>query len=102
MFTQLKKDQSGLILVTVLIIILTMTIFAIGVLSINIGEVIKIEGLSDGIIAEELARKYYWWAYYNVLASNSYTETIQGRTYTINISWTPPPPPQNVVINVLY
>ena len=102
MFKQLRKVESGIVLVTVLVMILVMTIFALSILSINVTEVSKIEDLSDSLVAKALAEKYYWWAYYNVLSGNNFTELIQNRTYTINISWTAPPPPQNVIINVVY
>jgi len=56
MFRQLKNDNSGVILATVLIIIVAMTILMMATVSINTTEVQKLESFADDFIAEKISR----------------------------------------------
>ncbi|MFA5088333.1 MAG: hypothetical protein WC552_04800 [Candidatus Omnitrophota bacterium] len=97
-----RKNQSGIVLATVLIIVMGMIIIAISIVSINVSEVSTVTSLAQSITAEELAKMYYWQTYYNnALYPDGYTESVQidGRTYDVSIDRSSPP---NISIHVSY
>ena len=108
MFKQLKKNRSGIILITVLIISLVMAILAIGILSLNVTQVMTGEDVTRSMTAEYFGRMLLWMIYSNNLSgrpiSDSAVETIGGTTYSANIIAIPNPPNPtryNIIINYL-
>ena len=83
MFRQLKKNNSGVILVTVLIMTLVMSILAIGILSMNVSQVMTSEDVKRSLVAEYFARKVLWTIQANVFngllpIASSVNEVIDG------------------------
>ena len=104
MFRPLKKNNSGIILVTVLIMVLVMSILAIGILSFNVGQVMTSENVKRGLVAEYFARKILWTIQANVLnglpIATSANEIIDGVTYTANIvAGAGQPTPYNIIVS---
>ena len=106
MFSQLRKNRSGVILVTVLVISLVMAILAIGILSLNVTQVMTGEDVSRSMVAEYFGRMLLWMVYSNNISgqpiSTSASETIDGTVYTAQIIETPNPPNPtryNIIIN---
>src|SRR3989338_10389973 len=90
MFRQLKKNNSGVILVTVLIMTLVMSILAIGILSMNVSKVMTSEDVKRSLVAEYFARKVLWTIQANVFngllpIASSVNEVIDGVIYSANI-----------------
>jgi len=102
MFKELQKNRKGFVLVLVLGIIAIMIIMAVSIVGINVTEVMQLEDVADNLVAEELAKKYYWRKYYNILVPNSYTEVVGGRQYVIEIEIPAGPEPRNIIVNVTY
>lgn len=94
MFTQLRKNRSGIILVSVLVISLVMAIIAVGILSLNVSQVMTGEEVTRSIVAEYFGRMLLWMIYYNNLSgrpiSGSATQTVDGTVYTATITEFPP------------
>lgn len=94
MFTQLRKNRTGIILVSVLVISLVMAIIAVGILSLNVSQVMTGEEVTRSIVAEYFGRMLLWMIYYNNLSgrsiSGSATQTIDGTVYTATITESPP------------
>ena len=93
---------------TVLIISLVMAILAVGILSLNVSQVMTGEDVTRSIVAEYFARMILWMIYYNNLAnrpiSSSATQTLDGTTYTaaITAKTIPPATTVNYTISVNY
>lgn len=107
MFRQLRQNESGIILVTVLIISLVMAIIAVSILSLNVSQVMTGEDVTRSMVAEYFGRMILWMIYYNNLAnrpiSSSATQTLDGTTYTATITETIiPGNPTNYAITVNY
>lgn len=90
MFKQLRKNKSGIILITVLIISMVMAIIAVGILSLNVSQVMTGEDVTRSIVAEYFGRMILWMIYYNSMSgqpiSSSAQQTIDGTTYTAAIT----------------
>ena len=103
MFKQLQKNKNGIILVTVLIISLVMAIIAVGILSLNVSQVMTGEDVTRSMVAEYFGRMLLWMIYYNNLSnhpiSSSATQILDGTVYTAIIDQ---PNPGNYVITVNY
>lgn len=105
MFKQLRKNESGVILVTILIISLVMAILAVGILSLNTSQVMSGEDLRRSIVAEYYGKMILWSIYANRLRNPSATiatfasTVIDNTTYNAYIS---EPTPTNFVIVVNY
>jgi hypothetical protein len=93
MFMALKKisgDESGIIMITVLVLILVMTVVAIGVLGVNISQVSTSESVVDNIKAEQLAIGAFYQYHQQQVEGQSglspTTETLDGKTFTIGVT----------------
>ena|SRR3989338_8289966 len=89
MFRNLKDDNSGIVLVTVIVMVLVMMIFSIGILGLNVSQVTTGEREVERIQAQQLAMGGWWVAYSNLYAGGnpdgtSVAETLDGKTFTIN------------------
>jgi Tfp pilus assembly protein PilX len=93
MFSSLKKlrnDESGVIMVTVLVVVLIMTVVAIGILGVNISQVSTSESVVDNIRAEQLAiGAFYQYHQQQVDGQNGLSPTTEtfpdGKTFTISV-----------------
>ena len=105
MFRQLKKNNDGVILVTVVIISLIMAMLAIGILSINTTQVKSGEQIKRDMIAELFARMVYWEIQANSIngfaIASQVTRSINNHDYVadISIGSTGTPPALNIVIS---
>jgi Tfp pilus assembly protein PilX len=88
MFRQLKTE-SGIVLITVLLMVMVMMIMAVGILSQSMTEVKVLEDIIHQKQARKLAEEAYWRVYYeNVIMNTSYIRTVPdpgGIPYTVNI-----------------
>ena len=89
MLRQFKHKPSGVVLVTVLMVIVVMIIFTIGLLSRSVTQTVSAEKQVDRIRAEQFVKGVFWQVYAN-LADNlpiatSVTQTIDGKVYTASI-----------------
>ncbi|MFA5060223.1 MAG: hypothetical protein WC676_06300 [Candidatus Omnitrophota bacterium] len=83
-----KNNKSGIVLITVVIIIFTLMILAVGLLSTNTNQALMSQHQIDRIKAEQLAKGAFWYNYHNLTASAGAlppppTETMDGKTYSI-------------------
>ena len=110
MFKQLRKNEKGVIYITVLMIILVMMILVISVISMNVNEVMLAENEVNRIRAEMLAFGMLAVTFANQ-ASNSASNYISnvyifdGRTYNVTSVVGPATGPYNtntLTINVSY
>lgn len=104
MFRQLKKNESGVVLVTIIIISMVMAILAIGMLSLNSSQVRSSEQIKRDMIAEMFARMVYWEAQANNLNGlnvvNQVQRVINTTTYTADITvGTDMPPSLNIIVS---
>ena len=94
MFVSLKKlrnDNSGVIMVTVLVMVLIMTVVAIGILGVNISQVSTSESVVDSIRAEQLAIGAFYQYHQRQIegVGNALNpEIIDNKTYTISMNIT--------------
>jgi len=102
MFKQLQNNESGIILITVLIIIFILMLLAVSKLSIEVTEVQQLEDLAGKTIAKELALLYYWRVYYNSNYPIEHIDYISGRQYNTYINVIVNTPVNNIIINVVY
>ncbi len=107
MFRPLKKNDSGIVLVTVLIMVLVMSILTIGILGLNVSQVLTSEDVKRSLVAEYFARKILWTIQANILnnllpIASSASEVIEGVVYTANIITGIPvegePTPYNIIV----
>lgn len=91
MFKNLRQNESGVILFTVLAIIMVMGIFTLAIISINVSEVKTEERQIRRLQAEQFAQGVFWLAYSNLTDGSSnphgqtMTQTIDGKTFTATI-----------------
>ena len=87
---KLLKSESGVILVTVIIITTILLILAYSVMSINSSQSISNLNQVNRIKAEQLAQGAFWVSYMTLItggsAPSSVTETMDGKSYTAVIS----------------
>jgi len=105
MFRQLKKERSGVVLITVLIMIMVMMVMAISIVSVNVSQVKTVEDVSDNLTMEAVAKGYYWKVYFNQIQKPGgiYCETVGGREYVVTVVINSDPPPNpNVSIDVTF
>ncbi len=81
------KNESGIILVTVIILIMILSIVAIGVLSLNVSQLKTSSSVVDTIKAEQLATGLFYQDYQRRLDGTGTIPaspiTIDGKAYTI-------------------
>ena len=88
MLKNLKKNEQGVVFVTVLIVILTTMVLAVSALSLNISQIkstenelkyIQARTLADGGLFQILSTQFVG----TPITSNTYTETVGDTTFTI-------------------
>ena len=88
-FRRLRQDNSGVIMVTVLLLVLVITVVAIGILGINISQVSTSQSVVDNIKAEQLAiGAFYQYHQQQIEGLNGLTPspaTLDGKIFTINL-----------------
>ena len=114
MLRDLKKNNEGLVLVTVLMIIIVMLVLSTTMLSLNISQVMTTETEVKRIQAETLARGVLSYAFFNQMADpasqqTSYgvpSETLDNVEYTISATRDTSPSgiygTNPVIINISY
>ena len=100
MFRNLHTNESGLMLVTVLIMTIIMITLAIGLLGLNVGQVTTSEREVERIQARQLAIGSWWMAYSNLYTGGNPEGTGQhtfpdGKTFTITTDMQGPGPGQS-------
>ncbi len=87
----LLKNESGMILVTVILLVITLSVVAIGIMSLNISQASSSKSVVDSVIAEQLATGLFYQQYQQkfdggtaTLSNTVVITTPDGdRTYTI-------------------
>ena len=93
MFLSLRKirqDNSGVIMVTVLVLVLVMSVVAIGILGVNISQVSTSQSVVDTIKAEQLAMGAFYQYHQRrieglVTNSSPIPISLDGKTYTVGV-----------------
>ena len=85
-----KDNQSGVVMLTVLMVIVVMVIFTIGLLSRSVTQTVSAEKQVERIRAEQFVKGVFWQVY-STLADGkapqaTYTDTIGGKTYTATVT----------------
>ncbi len=93
MFKILKTNESGVILLMVMGIIMVMGIFTLSIVSLNVGEVKKGEQQIRRLQVEQIVQGAFWIAYSNLYSGinpdgQQVPVTIDGHTYTAQITLT--------------
>lgn len=92
-----KERESGIVLITVVIMSLILMIFAVSLLSINANQFYAVQHQIDRIKAEQLSKGAFWFAYMNNFSNRDPAnaanwppaETLDNKRYTMNIIVTP-------------
>ncbi len=85
---KLRNNNSGMILIAVSVLTLSMMIITIGIISLGTSQSISNQHQVDRIKADQLATGAWWFQYENQVKGTSATLTSQsldGKTYTISI-----------------
>lgn len=85
---KIHTNNSGVIMITVLVLVLVMSVVAIGVLGINISQVSTSASVIDNIKAEQLAIGAFYQYHQRMLDANGVApppEVIDGKTYNVSI-----------------
>ena len=95
MLRQLKTDKQGIVFVTVLLIIIVMMIVTITIVSLNVSQVLRTTGEIKHVQAQYLALGAIPYMYTNQWSTNpdssmTYTETLDGRIFTVTANLTSP------------
>ena len=92
MFQSLKKlrhNNSGIIMVTVLVLVLIMTVVAIGILGVNISQVSTSQSVVDSIKTEQLAiGAFYQYHQQQIEGMNNLAPTqvnLDDKTYEVTV-----------------
>jgi Tfp pilus assembly protein PilV len=97
---KIRDDNSGVIMITVLVAVLVMTVVAIGILGVNITQVSTSASVVDNIKAEQLAigafYRYHQQKIEGLNGALPTTEVIDNQTYQIDIVETAGIGPNNV------
>ena len=117
MFLQLRKgsDNSGVILIIVMIILLVMATFSVGIFSQSMSQTKTSRSQVDDIVAEQLAKGVFFSSYNSQDVesgvginhpqnSNGVTYNLNGRIYTVNTLsvWDPTTNLYNTSFNLGY
>lgn len=86
---KIKNDESGMVMIVVIMVTIIIMVYSIGILSRGASQVISSEDQVDRIKAEQLAIGAYAKAYSDAAGGNvlpgSITETLDNKTYTVNV-----------------
>ncbi|MCK5580371.1 MAG: hypothetical protein KAJ18_03770 [Candidatus Omnitrophica bacterium] len=101
-----KKDKSGIILVTVILMSIILSIVAIGIMSTYVSQVKSTSSVIQDIKAEQLATGLFYQYHQQQLDGNGTSPasvTMDGRTYSISLTNTNPggTPNSTNLINVV-
>ena len=89
---RLKDKPSGIVLVTVLLVIVVMIIFTIGLLSRSVTQTVSSEKQIDRIRAEQFAKGIFWQVYMNEANGGTVpngtiftSPTLDGKTFNATV-----------------
>lgn len=106
--TGLTKE-SGVILVTVVVLIIILSIVAIGIMSLNVSQIKTSASVVDSVVAEQLATGVFYQDYQRRIDGTGSTptnEVIGNKTFTISrgadVNGTGPNSTNQVQINITY
>lgn len=113
MFRQLKGNNSGVVFVTVLMVIIVMAILTVSMISLNVSHTVIAENEAKRVKAETLAAGGLSYFLSNQLGPNpsnsityNYCDTLEGVRYRVSITRTASgvgnPPPFNLNVSVNY
>ena len=88
---KMKNNESGMVLITVLMVVLCMMILSLGIFSQGITQTAMVQDQADNIKTYELAqgrsaRIYTDLSYAGITQTGDFTETLDGKAYMINIA----------------
>ena len=89
MLRQLKMNQSGMVLVTVLMVAVVMIVLSVGILNRSMTQSLSSEDAVRRIQAEQLAKGAAWLSYQRIhdgIALSDVTVTLDNRTYTADVN----------------
>ncbi len=90
MLRKRKSDESGMVMIVVLMVTIIIMVYSIEILSRGASQVISAEDQVDKIKAEQLAMGAYAKAYSDAASGaaipTSFTETLNNKTFTVNVS----------------
>ena len=89
MIRMLKKNNDGMVLVTVLMVVVVMMIITIGILSRSSTQAVSAEKQIDRIKAEQFLKGFFWNVYANLangLPIKNQTTVIDGKTYIAQVT----------------
>ena len=79
-------DQAGIVLVTTVIMVLVMTILAVSLISITVGQALSNQHQINRIKAEQLAKGAFWYNYMNLITGSAATplpEILDNKTFIV-------------------
>ena len=83
------RNNSGIVLIAIIIITIVMSILAIGIMTTNVNQALSNQYQVERIRAEELAKGAFWFNFVNLRTSNAAgipspsIMTVEGKEYTI-------------------
>ncbi len=86
MFLQFRKNESGIVLFTVLMTAIIIMIFSVGILTQSMNEVNYAQQQIDQIVSDQLAKGVFWNAYSAGMQSVGTSTLMQGRNYQIELN----------------
>ena len=90
--------ESGVVLITVVVLIMVMSILAIGVMGTNVSQSLSNQHQIDRIKAEQLAKGAFWDSYMKILrgidpvANPTPSETLDNKDFTVDVDVVAGPP----------
>lgn len=87
MFKRKKNNESGMVMIMVIMVTIIIMVYSIGILSRGATQVISAEDQVDRIKADQLAMGAYAKAYTDMASGSAlpgtFNETLDGKTYTV-------------------
>lgn len=88
-----KNDESGVVLILVLVISVVMMIFAVGMVALNASQAISTQHQIDRIKAEQLAKGAHWVNYMGLVELGTTLEappeTLDGKDFSVSLTESP-------------
>ncbi len=86
----LKNDNSGFVIVAVIVLSIVMMIFAIGIISLNSSSAISTQHQIDRLKLEQLGKGAHWANYMSMATSgnpiSSLNATMDGKSYSVSVN----------------
>jgi len=93
------QTQSGVVLITVVIVPLIMAILAVGIMSINVNQALLHQHQIERIKAQQFAEGAFWYNFANLstsgVAAVPSSLTLDGKTYNVTLNATTGGGPNN-------